>query len=31
LVEIPAAGHMAPMEQPEQVNAALLQFLATLP
>ncbi len=31
LVEIPAAGHMAPLEQPEQVNAALLQFLATLP
>ena len=31
LVEIPAAGHMAPLEQPDAVNAALLQFLAELP
>jgi pimeloyl-ACP methyl ester carboxylesterase len=27
-VEIPAAGHMAPLEQPAAVNAALLHFLA---
>jgi pimeloyl-ACP methyl ester carboxylesterase len=27
-VEIPAAGHMAPLEQPASVNAALLHFLA---
>jgi pimeloyl-ACP methyl ester carboxylesterase len=26
-VEIPAAGHMAPLEQPAAVNAALLHFL----
>jgi pimeloyl-ACP methyl ester carboxylesterase len=26
-VMIPDAGHMAPMEQPELVNAAIRQFL----
>jgi pimeloyl-ACP methyl ester carboxylesterase len=31
LVEIPAAGHLAPLEQPAAVNAALLEFLAGLP
>ena len=31
LVEIPAAGHLAPLEQPAAVNAAMLQFLASLP
>ncbi len=31
LVEIPAAGHLAPLEQPAAVNAAMLQFLAGLP
>ena len=30
LVEIPAAGHMAPLERPAEVNAALLQFLGEL-
>jgi 3-oxoadipate enol-lactonase len=29
-VEIPAAGHMSPMENPAAVNAAILEFLATL-
>ncbi len=29
-VEIPAAGHMAPMEEPAAVNAALQDFLARL-
>jgi 3-oxoadipate enol-lactonase len=28
LVVIPNAGHLAPMEQPEAVNAAIMQFLA---
>jgi len=28
LVEIKGAAHLSPMEQPEQVNAALRQFLA---
>jgi 3-oxoadipate enol-lactonase len=28
--EIPAAGHMAPMENPAAVNAAIVEFLATL-
>ena len=28
-VEIPAAGHMAPMENPESVNAAMRKFLST--
>ena len=31
LVEIRGAGHLSPMEQPEQVNAAMLQFLTALP
>lgn len=26
-IEVPSAGHMAPMEQPESVNAALASFL----
>lgn len=30
-VEIPDAGHMAPLEQPAAVNAVLLDFLQTLP
>jgi len=30
LVEIPGAGHLAPLERPAEVNAALLDFLATL-
>ncbi|MFP4137624.1 MAG: alpha/beta fold hydrolase [Halomonas sp.] len=30
LVMIPGAGHMAPLEQPARVNAAVLAFLATL-
>jgi 3-oxoadipate enol-lactonase len=29
-VEIPAAGHMSPLENPAAVNAAILDFLATL-
>ena len=29
-VEIPAVGHMAPLENPAEVNAAMLKFLATL-
>jgi pimeloyl-ACP methyl ester carboxylesterase len=29
-VEIPAAGHMAPLENPHAVNAAIVAFLATL-
>jgi pimeloyl-ACP methyl ester carboxylesterase len=29
-VEIPGAGHMAPLEKPAQVNAAIEQFLADL-
>ena len=28
LVEIPAAGHLSPMEQPSRVNAAIEAFLA---
>jgi pimeloyl-ACP methyl ester carboxylesterase len=28
---ITGAGHMSPMEQPEQVNAAITDFLRTLP
>jgi 3-oxoadipate enol-lactonase len=28
---IPGAGHMANLEQPKLFNAALLDFLATLP
>lgn len=31
VVIIPGAGHMANLEQPELFNAALLDFLATLP
>ena len=27
---IPGAGHMAPMEQPQQVSRAIRQFLTTL-
>jgi pimeloyl-ACP methyl ester carboxylesterase len=30
LVTIKGAGHLSPMEQPEQVNQALRQFLATI-
>jgi len=30
LVEIAGAGHMSPMEKPEEVNAAMLEFLAGL-
>jgi pimeloyl-ACP methyl ester carboxylesterase len=30
LVIIKGAGHLSPMEQPEQVNQALRQFLATI-
>jgi 3-oxoadipate enol-lactonase len=30
-VEIPDAGHLAPLENPAAVNAAILDFLATLP
>ena len=30
LVRVPNAGHMLPLEQPEAVNAALLEFLASL-
>lgn len=29
-VEIPGAGHMSPLENPREANAALLQFLAEL-
>jgi pimeloyl-ACP methyl ester carboxylesterase len=29
-VEIPAASHMAPLEKPEPVNAALDSFLQSL-
>ncbi len=29
-VEIPAAGHMSPLENPAAVNAAIVEFLATL-
>lgn len=29
-VEIPGAGHMTPMEQPAEVNAAILEFLASI-
>jgi len=31
LVIVPAAGHMAPLENPEVVNAALREYLAKLP
>ena len=31
LVEIPAAGHLSPLEDPAAVNAAMAEFLATLP
>lgn len=30
LVEIPDAGHLAPLENPEPVNAAILRFLGSL-
>ena len=30
-VEIPDAGHMAPMEDPQAVNDTLKRFLASLP
>jgi pimeloyl-ACP methyl ester carboxylesterase len=30
-VEIPAAGHMAPMENPSAVNDALVRFIEALP
>jgi pimeloyl-ACP methyl ester carboxylesterase len=30
LIEIPAAGHMTTMEKPEEVNAALIEFLQAL-
>ena len=30
LVEIPAAGHLSPMERPDKVNAAILAFLCEL-
>ena len=30
LVEIPGAGHLSPMERPNEVNAAILDFLAEL-
>ena len=30
LVEVPGAGHLAPLEQPAIVNAALERFLARL-
>ena len=30
LVVIPDAGHSAPIEQPDAVNAAMREFLATL-
>ena len=30
LVEVPGAGHMAPVEEPAAVNAALLEFLGKL-
>lgn len=30
LVEVPDAGHMAPMENPKAVNEAMLKFLASL-
>ena len=30
LVEIDGAGHLSPVENPEQVNAAMLEFLAAL-
>ena len=30
-VEIPCAGHMAPLEQPAAVNAAIGEFLASVP
>jgi pimeloyl-ACP methyl ester carboxylesterase len=30
-VEIAGAGHMSPMEQPQLVNAAIRDFLETLP
>jgi pimeloyl-ACP methyl ester carboxylesterase len=29
VVEIPGAGHMSPMEQPEAVSRAIGEFLAT--
>ena len=29
-VEIPAAGHLSPIENPAAVNSAILEFLATL-
>lgn len=31
LVTVPAAGHLSAMEAPEEFNAALTEFLATLP
>ena len=30
LVEIPGSGHLSPMERPDEVNAAILDFLAEL-
>ncbi len=30
LVEIPGAGHLSPMERPDEVSAAILAFLATI-
>ena len=29
LVEIPAAGHLSPLERPAAVNAAIAEFIAT--